>query len=247
MTFEQDYSILIEYAQKIVWEKRLQSDPSDLVNDAFVAHAESGNSYRISEIKKIIAGCGFKEQNHQMAIVRSETWKPAVRVVSSYCKACKDEKPLSGFYLQDNNTVLVPFGLCKDCYIKKQLECYYANKQKWLDASKRYKENNKEKIKLKKQEYHLTNKPPKIVKVKPIKFKLIKLQRRKTLLRIIKPPKPIPLTVEEKRLKQNERMRNRRSCGKQVKYKPKPLTNTEKAFNFDLARNIINNMRNPFK
>lgn len=207
MTFEQDYDILINFAKDNIFRKKLRLDAADLVNDAFIKHSDSGRPYKLSDIKKLIIGKSFKELNHEMIHV-SEFWKPHIKLTSSYCKKCGDEKPISGFYLYDNNTILAPFGLCKSCYIENQLEYYNANKQKCLDASREYKEKNKDKIKIKKQEYWIKNRVTKEQKPKQIKFKKFKFRRRKNLLREIKPPK-VKLTIEEKRLKWNAYMRSR--------------------------------------
>lgn len=193
MTFEQDYNKLIKYAEIFIRQKKLRIDAADLVNDAFIKHAESGREYFIGDIKSLIIGGSFKEQNHQQ-VNGNDFYKPITKLTSSYCKECKDDKPMSAFYLKDDNTILSPFGLCKECYIKKQLEHYYANKQLWLERSASYKEKNKQKIKIKKHEWYCKKvgyiapirekKAPKLILPKPIKFKQYKFKRKKSLLRL---------------------------------------------------------------
>ncbi len=227
MSFETDYEDLIVFAQMVIGNKKLRVDPIDLVNDAYIKYSESGKDYLKSDILRLISSGSWKEFSHEIAHV-SEEWMLSDKITSSYCKGCKEDKPIAGFYLKNDKSVLSPLGLCKECYIKKQKIFYNNNKELCLEMSRKWKAENKERIRLKKKEYHLKNRVLKPRLKKPVKEKIIREPKIKKEKKV-KPVKikRIPQTAEEKRIKWNAYMaKRRRQAGIQTweeyrKFKPK--------------------------
>lgn len=223
MTFEQDYNKLLKYASDVIRDKKLRSDPADLVNEAYVRYINSGAIYNISTIRKYIIGDAFNELAHQMATVENE-WEKAPKQTESFCRCCKQTKPISAFYLKNKNSILIPFSDCKECTSIKRKKYRSENITTMTEASAAWKKKNKNRAKLSKKLYWINNRPdhkpkkPKPVKVKPVKaakVKLVKKKRKK-------------LSAAQLRNRHNERMkivmRNRRvRLGVKPKKKARPI------------------------
>lgn len=225
MTFEQDYDKLLQFAKKIILEKGLRVAAGDLVNDAFIRFSEDKKPYLIGIIRSYISSGMFREMEHQYANYSEFTSKKLVKQTSRYCHCCKNDLPMCGFYTRTKKGLLTISSDCKSCTKKKAIERYNADKQKWLERSKEWKEANKERVRQKKQEYHRKNyipRPPrkKIITEKPIPSKRTRItddERRKRRREYERKkhgysPRKKAISAEEKRLRQNERMRLRRTA-----------------------------------
>lgn len=209
MTFEKDYDSLIQFAKNHIYQKRLRADPEDLVNEAFIKYIDSGKQYNFIAIQKIIVGESFKELNHERVNV-SDTYK-GTKITDCYCKKCNESNPISGFYLRNSDSILEPMSYCKICTIDKYKKYYYENKIDCLNRSKKYKEQNAVRIRLKKKLYYINNKPLKSLKIKFTKIKLKRRRFKRVSIFNYIPPNPIKIkqTDEERRIKWNAYMRKR--------------------------------------
>lgn len=160
MSFENDYNDLLEFAKSIIIQKNIYASHTDVVNDAYISHIDSGSAYIKNDVKKKIYSNIINEQSAKSVLVKEDFNNIHFpKETNRHCKGCNELKPLSGFYKnQITQGRIRDILICKDCTIKKQMKYYNANKDKCLSQSKKYKEENKERIRLQKKLYHINKK-----------------------------------------------------------------------------------------
>jgi hypothetical protein len=162
MAFDSDYNGFVVFSKKLIQAKKIINiDPSDLVNDAFIAFTETKQPYSIETIKNLIVKSLWKEFGYYQTIVSPGFTD--TKVNNATCKKCGDDKPVHGFYIKTVDTVKSIFPYCKDCIKEIRKQYYEENKDSILSRSATWKENNKNRCKLAHQLWYKTNVNPNAV------------------------------------------------------------------------------------
>lgn len=168
MSFDIDYNKLIEIAANVCKRHELDTDPAELVNEAYIKFADSGNDYRIDEIKKYISNSGWKEFNQKCAnkwqlsydenlipFITNPNKRRKSRLATEYpildyktCNICGETLGSNSFYrfFDAKRQVVYGPGSCKKCW-----------NQKWYPKKRAYCKEWKRKAKEGLSDYYIRN------------------------------------------------------------------------------------------
>lgn len=166
MAFEDDYNQFLRFAKERIIRLKLNTDPNDIINDAYIKFVDSGKDYSPKTIVGFIIGLSEERKGYEVMNIGNKDSGFSKRT-NHTCKVCKEKKPVSGFYLINKNTIIIPQTTCKECQLKKAKERYQKQKDKILARGTAYKKINKDKIRKKKRNYYLKNREfkPKVGRV----------------------------------------------------------------------------------
>lgn len=138
MSFEKDYNKLLTYARNRVNYRKLDVEPEELINEAYIKQVESGKPYDFSEIKRLIGNEGIISQHKSNVTIRwgiGESGSISFRAENT-CRVCKDVKPASAFRIvTEKNGNKYQWNRCIECDNK------YSSLWKKTEAGKLYVKN----------------------------------------------------------------------------------------------------------
>lgn len=141
--FEVYYDEFIKYATKIVAEKEIAADPMELVSEAYVQFADTGDEFHVGKVKKLILGISFAEVTRKMAqraVGERDYGNGRVQMFRAkripikgerWCNICKDSIPVNGFRLMKFSGFEYLDTACKKCRSKQTVAYFKKNRLVW--------------------------------------------------------------------------------------------------------------------
>jgi hypothetical protein len=127
--FEVYYSELLQYAERVITAKKLQLDPADLVNQAYIDFIEQGIDFDLAECKKYISAGSLKEFyfNKTKTNLGDSTAKRQIKG-DKCCTICNNAYPVGYFKVYKFAGHISISNYCKDCE-RERNNLWYRN---WL-------------------------------------------------------------------------------------------------------------------
>lgn len=135
-SFEHHYKGLLSYCLTIKKDKHLVCSSYDLLNDAYLKFAESGEGFDLEKFKAYIVQSSFLEVVHQVKSEDITNYKRKESKITDHvcCIKCHEVKPANAFQLANIGGIKYHRTVCDECrkigasaasqkyYRKKQLE-----------------------------------------------------------------------------------------------------------------------------
>ena len=109
MSFENDYSHLVNYSKALLKSGNFNIEAEDLINDAYLYFVENNIQYSIESVKHHIKKSFYGE------VYEKSVQDPLDR--DRFCKKCNDTKPISAFtfYWSSRHKKQIVSEYCAEC------------------------------------------------------------------------------------------------------------------------------------
>lgn len=119
--FTQQYESFLSYASGIIKRHRINVEPADLVNEAYLQFISTNKPFNRDEIIQIISRAGFNEKQDIHNVMESGRPAPILKE-DICCNKCHVTKPASAYQIIRCRGYVYSSRICKACCYERQKE-----------------------------------------------------------------------------------------------------------------------------